>query len=406
MSPQNFQPTIIGAIIGDTIGSIYEFDNIKTTDFYMFNPRMSYTDDSIMTIAVADWILHDTSLSAEKLIETMQTYGRNFPCPMGGYGGRFSGWLNSNLPQPYKSWGNGSAMRASAVGFAFDSLEKTLDAAKRSAEVTHNHPEGIKGAQATAAAIFMARNGKSKSEIRDYISDAFDYDLARTCDDIRLAYTFNESCQDTVPEAIIAFLDSADFESAIRLAVSLGGDSDTLACITGGIAAAFYGEIPENLLNFVVAKLPKDFLKILNEFNKKYGYNKMETQQNQRITPAQIRTLQENEIFVFGSNLRGAHGGGAAHAAVCYFGAVWGQGVGLQGQSYAIPTMQGGVETIQPYVDEFITFAKEHKELKFLVTPIGCGIAGFSFEEMAPLFMDAVSVENIYLPRGFWKILG
>lgn len=252
-----------GAIAGDIIGSVYEFDNIKTTDFPLFTNESDYTDDTIMTVAVADWLLNGGDLA-----KVMQRYGREYPYPTGGYGGRFSGWLREKDPLPYNSWGNGSAMRVSAVGWMFDSLEKTLEVAKETAIVTHNHPEGIKGAQATAAAIYLARTGKSKQDIKQYIETAFSYDLGRTCDEIRPFYRFNESCQGTVPEAIIAFLDSSDFEDAIRLAVSLGGDSDTLACITGGIAEAFYG-IPEDIERQVYDKLPGTFQKVIKEFKNK-----------------------------------------------------------------------------------------------------------------------------------------
>lgn len=252
-----------GAIAGDIIGSVYEFDNIKTTDFPLFTNESDYTDDTIMTVAVADWLLNGGDLA-----KVMQRYGREYPYPTGGYGGRFSGWLREKDPQPYNSWGNGSAMRVSAVGWMFDSLEKTLEVAKETAVVTHNHPEGIKGAQATAAAIYLARTGKSKQDIKQYIETTFSYDLGRTCDEIRPFYRFNESCQGTVPEAIIAFLDSSDFENAIRLAVSLGGDSDTLACITGGIAEAFYG-IPEDIEKQVYDKLPGTFQKVIKEFKNK-----------------------------------------------------------------------------------------------------------------------------------------
>lgn len=252
-----------GAIAGDIIGSVYEFDNIKTTDFPLFTNESDYTDDTIMTVAVADWLLNGGDLA-----KVMQRYGREYPYPTGGYGGRFSGWLREKDPQPYNSWGNGSAMRVSAVGWMFDSLEKTLEVAKETAVVTHNHPEGIKGAQATAAAIYLARTGKSKQDIKQYIETTFSYDLDRTCDEIRPFYRFNESCQGTVPEAIIAFLDSSDFENAIRLAVSLGGDSDTLACITGGIAEAFYG-IPEDIEKQVSDKLPGTFQKVIKEFKNK-----------------------------------------------------------------------------------------------------------------------------------------
>lgn len=248
-----------GAIAGDIIGSVYEFDNIKTTDFPLFTNESDFTDDTIMSIAVADWLLNGGDLA-----KVMQRYGRKYPYPTGGYGGRFSGWLRAKDPQPYNSWGNGSAMRVSAVGWRFDSLEKTLEVAEESAAVTHNHPEGIKGAQATAAAIYLARIGKSKPEIKQYIESTFSYDLDRTCDEIRPNYHFDESCQGTVPEAIIAFLDSTDFEHAIRLAVSLGGDSDTLACITGGIAEAFYG-VPEDIQKEVEKMLPEEFNEIVRQ---------------------------------------------------------------------------------------------------------------------------------------------
>ena len=264
---------MLGALIGDTAGSVYEFDNIKTTDFPFFIDRSNYTDDSVMSFAVADWLLHDSSHSHPALEETMVRIARDFPCPMGGYGGGFYRWLFSGRERkPYNSWGNGSAMRVSAVGWTFDTLEETLRVAELSASITHNHPEGIKGAQATAAAIFLARNGKTKNEIKAFIEEKFGYDLRRTCDEIRPHYQFDESCQGTVPEAIIAFLDSSDFENAIRLAVSLGGDSDTLACITGGIAEAFYKEIPEEIVQQMWQRLPECFRQILKEMQARFGY--------------------------------------------------------------------------------------------------------------------------------------
>lgn len=257
---------MIGAIAGDIIGSIYEFNNIKTKKFPLFSKESSYTDDSIMTIAVADWLLHGGDLT-----KIMQNYGSKYPSPMGGYGGRFGSWLHEKNPQPYNSWGNGAAMRVSPVGWYFDSLEETLKVARETAIVTHNHPEGIKGAQAIAAAIFLARNGKSKEDIKDFVEENFGYDLNRTCNEIRPKYTFNDSCQGTVPEAIIAFLESKNFEDAIRLAVSLGGDSDTLACITGGIAEAFYKyQMPYNIIAKVNELLDADDLwEIVDEFRGK-----------------------------------------------------------------------------------------------------------------------------------------
>ncbi len=403
-------PALIGAIAGDTIGSIYEFNNTKRTDFELLQPSMNYTDDSLMTLAVADWLLNRNPQDddAHLLTNTMRYWANKYPCPMGGYGGGFHRWLLSPSPKPYNSWGNGSAMRVSAVGYAANTLEEALQLAEASAAITHNHPEGIKGAQATATAIFMARTGSSKEEIRDYVEHHFGYNLHRTCDEIRPTYQFEESCQGTVPEAMVAFFDSHDFESAMRLAVSLGGDSDTLACITGGIAAAYYNDIPQSIVDFVVNNLPTDLIEVVNRFCTRYGYKtlaKPSRHRGDRITPARITSLKPNEVFVFGSNLAGFHGGGAARIAHAKFGAIWGQGVGMQGQSYAIPTMQGGVETIKPFVDQFIDYAHQNPISRFYVTRIGCGIAGFTDEEIAPLFREAVDVENICLPTEWWELL-
>ena len=403
-------PALIGAIAGDTIGSIYEFNNIKRTDFELLQPSMNYTDDSLMTLAVADWLLqrgHQDD-DAHLLTNTMRYWASNYPCPMGGYGGGFYRWLLSPSPKPYNSCGNGSAMRVSAVGYAAETIDEALDLAKRSAEVTHNHPEGIKGAQATAAAIFMARTGSSKEEIRDYVEQHFGYNLHRTCDEIRPTYHFEASCQGTVPEAMVAFFDSHDFASAMRLAVSLGGDSDTLACITGGIAAAYYNDIPQKIVDFVVNNLPTDLVEVVNRFCTRYGYKTL-TQptrhRGDRITPARITSLKPNEVFVFGSNLAGFHGGGAAHIAHAKFGAIWGQGEGLQGRSYAIPTMEG-LESMKAAVERFTQFATQHPELRFLVTRVGCGIAGHTVREVAPLFSGCVSLDNVSLPTDFWDVLG
>lgn len=527
---------IIGAIIGDVVGSRFEFCENKTTEFALFDNCCEFTDDTVMTIAVADWLL------GRDLVESMRDWGRR--CPDRGYGGMFNRWLFSKeIQSPYNSFGNGSGMRVSPAGFYAHSLDEALDLAKKSAEVTHNHPEGIKGAQAIASAIYLARTGKDKDEIRNYIEQMFGYDLHRNCDDIRPNYIFNETCQCSCPEAIIAFLDSENYESAIRLAVSLGGDSDTIACMTGGIAAAFYG-VPDAIIEQVIKYLPYDMLEVIRKFDKitynqpcpdlqhfidaqehnyatalaevkmglktshwiwyifpqlrglgkshnseyygirdlnearKYlchpvlgsrlreiteallaiegksanqilgGIDTMKVQSSMTLfdtvcpndifcrvidkyyagvkdsrtlkmlnptsdrtrgnskmkpeyTPEFIEELQQNEIFVFGSNLDGFHGGGAARVAMRKFGAEWGQGIGLHGQSYAIPTMQGGVETIKPYVDEFIAFARIHPELTFYVTRIGCGIAGFTDNEIAPLFREAIAVENIILPKSF-----
>ena len=266
-------PMLMGTILGDIAGSIYEFDPHKSTDINIQDKRMDYTDDTIMTIAVADWILNDKRHTKKGLVERMQQWGRKYPNPMGAYGNMFSQWLRKDNPKPYNSWGNGSAMRVSAVGFAFDTLEETIKVAKICAEVTHNHPEGIRGAQATAAAIFMAKTGNSKEVIRRFITDTFGYDLNRSCDDIRPTYGFDGSCQGTVPESIIAFLDSKDYEDALRLCISLGGDADTMGAITGAIAGAYYNKMPYALYNFGMEKLPKDIQNIVGLFNSEHGHS-------------------------------------------------------------------------------------------------------------------------------------
>ena len=261
-----------GAILGDMIGSPYEFDQgDKTKDFELFDKRkrIRYTDDSAMTIAIAKAIMTagvdaDETAMKREFVAAMQDIGKRYA--QGEYGGRFSEWLKSSDPQPYGSWGNGSAMRVSSVGWFFDFLERTREVARWSAEVTHDHPEGVKGAESVASAIFMLRNGKSKEEVKQYIVDEFGYDLSRTCDEIRPSYHHVESCQETVPEAIIAFLESTGFEDAIRNAVSLGGDCDTLTCITGGMAEAFYG-VPDEFKQECISRLPEEFLEVLDQFD-------------------------------------------------------------------------------------------------------------------------------------------
>ncbi len=258
---------MIGSIAGDIIGSVYEFDPIKTKDFPLFSPFCNFTDDTVLTVAIADAILNGRSY-----LDAVREIGRRYPDS--GYGGFFLQWLYLEDSRPYNSWGNGSAMRVSPIGFAFQDEESVLKEAARTAEITHNHPEGIKGAQATALAIFLARTGRTKNEIRKAIQKRFGYDLDRTVDEIRPSYSFTESCQQTTPEAIIAFLDSTSYEDAIRNAVSLGGDSDTLACITGGIAEAFYGGIPSEIRLKVMECLSPDLWEITEQFLKKYGRKK------------------------------------------------------------------------------------------------------------------------------------
>ena len=259
-----------GAITGDMIGAPYEFDRgNKTKDFPLFGKGSHFTDDSVMTVAVAEALLdsrdkYDDEIRAA-LVASMQKWGKRYP--NAGYGGMFRKWLEAKEPKPYGSFGNGSAMRVSSAGWLFDTLEETRHIARLTAEVTHNHPEGIKGAEATASAIFMARNGSTKAEIREYITSEFGYDLSRSCDEIRPGYHHVETCQQTVPEAITAFLEGEDFEDVIRTAVSLGGDCDTLTCITGGIAEAYYG-IPDEIAEECRKRLPADILEVLDRFEK------------------------------------------------------------------------------------------------------------------------------------------
>jgi ADP-ribosylglycohydrolase len=255
---------MLGAIAGDVIGSVYEQRQIKSTVFPLFRPRSTFTDDTVMTVAVAYALMRRLDYAA-----SLKNFGRKYP--NAGYGGYFYQWIHAADSQPYYSWGNGSAMRVSPVGFAFDSVGRVLAEAEKSAAVTHNHPEGIKGARATALAVFLARTGHSKADIRQKISDRFGYDLDRTLADIRPSYSFDVSCQGSVPPAIVAFLESTDVETAIRNAISLGGDSDTLACIAGAVAHAFYRDIPEHIESEVRLRLPADLLQIIDEFRAKYG---------------------------------------------------------------------------------------------------------------------------------------
>ena len=267
---RNKEEAMYGAILGDIIGSPYEFDRgSKTKDFPFFDKGCRFTDDSVMTIAVADALLETMGQSDEgvksALINSLKRWGRKYPDA--GYGGRFRGWLFTDRTKPYNSYGNGSAMRVSSAGWLYETLEETRHAAKLTAEITHNHPEGIKGAEATAAAIFMARTGCPKTEIQSYITTEFGYDLTRTADEIRPGYKHVESCQETVPEAIIAFLEGTSFEDVIRTAVSLGGDCDTLTCIAGSVAEAFYG-VPDGLKQECRNLITRDMRKVIDRFEK------------------------------------------------------------------------------------------------------------------------------------------
>ena len=258
-----------GAILGDIIGSPYEFDRgTKTKDFPLFSPESEFTDDTVLTAAVAETFLdmdfaEDDDVTRDRLVYYIRDWVRKHP--RGDYGIRFSRWIADSRHTPYNSFGNGSAMRVSSIGWLFEDLDMTRRMARLSAAVTHNHPEGIKGADAVASAIYLARTGSTKETIKAFIREEFQYDLSRSCDEIRPDYCHVESCQETVPEAITAFLEGTGFEDVIRTAVSLGGDCDTLTCIAGSIAEAFYG-VPEELKQQCRARLTPDILEILDRF--------------------------------------------------------------------------------------------------------------------------------------------
>lgn len=282
---------MLGAVIGDIAGSVYEFSNTRDYNFEMFPAGSNFTDDTVMTMAVAEWALNNdicADIKAQtKLLESiMVDMAKNVPCPMGGYGAGFHTWLfrperlidyrtgrTASGRCPYNSWGNGSAMRTSSVGWLYDDMDTTLKVAETAASITHNHPEGIKGAQAVTAAIFMARNGASKEDIKKYITTKFHYNLDLSWEYLHDTYEWDSSCQGTVPQAIISFLSSDDFEGAIRRAVSIGGDSDTLACITGSIAEAYYKDIPEYMVSKAMSLLPVRFRKVLGMMGEKGYYS-------------------------------------------------------------------------------------------------------------------------------------
>jgi ADP-ribosylglycohydrolase len=255
---------MLGAIAGDIIGSVYEARPIKKTVFPLFHPLCRFTDDTVLTVALADSLMHGAPF-----VGLLKQYYRAYP--HAGYGGSFHQWAQSADSRPYNSWGNGSAMRVSPVGFASATLDEVLSKAQRSAEVTHDHPEGIKGAQAVASAVFLARTGQSKEQIKNYVERAFEYDLDTTLDEIRPKYDFQVSCQKSVPQAIRAFLEAVGFEDAVRKAISLGGDSDTLACMAGGIAQAFFGGVPQVITSRVYELLDVQLGNITRKFMEEFG---------------------------------------------------------------------------------------------------------------------------------------
>jgi ADP-ribosylglycohydrolase len=251
---------MLGAIAGDILGSIHEFHPIKTKNFDLLNSECVFTDDTVMTAAVADSLMNKIPY-----VESLQMWGRKYP--RAGYGGWFSKWIDSDFPKPYNSFGNGSAMRCSSVGWLFEDEGSVLEEAKKSAEVTHNHPEGIKGAQAVALGVMLCRQGSTKLEIQEKLEDLFDYDLSQTMEQVKFNYSFDVTCQGSVPQAITAFLESEDFEDAIKNAISLGGDADTQACIAGALAEAFYMKIPDQIKEFVLTRITPDILDVLHQLH-------------------------------------------------------------------------------------------------------------------------------------------
>ncbi len=415
----NLKNLLLSEAIGDIAGQPYEFYG-RTKDYAevdLLRSDNDYTDDTVCTFACAEALLHHKDMA-----ETLWCRGRDDFHR--GFGGRYAKWLMSTAVRPsYHSFGNGSAMRCSAAGFMAKTPEECIDLATQTAMPTHDHPEGIKGAVSTALAIHYALRGESKDFIRKNVLDKYYPDWSdKTYKRIKPGYYFDETCQQTVPAALICFLESLDYTDCLKLAIALGGDADTLAAIAGPIAYAFYKEMPEELVDNAKRKLPQWMFELNDEFDEYCRHavivqcqNDNYSKTNERrvyhdivrsaYTPDKLSELKQDEVFVFGSNLKGYHGGGAARVAMNRFGAIWGKGIGMQGQSYAIPTMQGGVDTIKPYVDEFVRYAKQHKENFFYVTRIGCGIAGFKDEYIAPLFWDAQFVENICLPESFATLI-
>ena len=251
---------MLGAIIGDVLGSTFEFYPMKTKKFEILDQKSHFTDDTVMTVAVADSILNEVPY-----VESLQSWGRKYP--RAGYGSWFRKWIHQEDPKPYNSFGNGSAMRCSSIGWLFDDEESVLEEAKKSAEITHNHPEGIKGAQSIALGVLMGRKGSSKEDIKEKLEDLFGYNLSQELEQIIPSYTFDSTCQGSVPQAIIAFLESEDFEDAIRSSISLGGDADTQACITGSLAEAYYKDIPDEIASFVKWRIEDDLLDVMTQFN-------------------------------------------------------------------------------------------------------------------------------------------
>ena len=404
---------IIGAIIGDIVGSTYEFAEKIPTKFKLFRSACSFTDDTVLTVAIADALLHGRSFA-----DAIEDWGNRYI--YAGFGHSFREWKKRRKNNPSatnNSKGNGCGMRVSPIGFWAKSIDEAMSLAEESAIITHNSPEGITGAQAIATAVFMAKEQRGKEEIKQFVEKTFGYDLdlsyeeiwskVNEYDNVNKMRREREWAENTCPVAIIAFLNSNSYEECIRTAISYGGDVDTIACMAGGIAAAYYG-VPQEIIDGVAPYLPQDIIDVVNEFDGLELAN--------RNTPSQIdRWVKKGHVLVYGSGveitsktktgsiLRNNEPIGYIANRKFYSRH---QIEGLVNNSYAIPTVGATVEQIKAGVERFITFAKEHPELIFLVTDIGCSKkAGFSPEEIAPMFKAVADNPNVYLPKDFREII-
>lgn len=393
---------IIGAIIGDIVGSDFEFDKRIHNKFKLFRSTCSFTDDSVLTVAIADALLHGRSFG-----DAIWDWGSRYT--YAGFGGSFRKWKQLRKSDPNAtndSKGNGSGMRATPIGFFAKSVDEAMSLAKKSAMITHNSPGGIAGAQSIAVAVFMAKEKRSKEEIRGFIEDTFGYNLHMAYDEIRRqvieldnaknTLRQREWAENTCPLAIMAFLYSTGYEDAIRKAVSYGGDVDTIACMAGGIAAAYYG-VPQHIINAAARFLPKDIIAVVNEFD---GLNL-----ENRETPAMIdRWAKRGHVLVYGSG-PSMNNESRGFLAKRRFRSM-NQLEGLCGDSYAIPTVGATLEEVKAAIGRFTEFVAGHPELEFIVTDIGCTAkAGFTPTEIAPMFKSIAAAGNVYLPGKFREVI-
>ena len=404
---------IIGAIIGDIVGSTYEFAEKIPTKFKLFRSACSFTDDTVLTVAIADALLHGRSFA-----DAIEDWGNRYI--YAGFGHSFREWKKRRKNNPSatnNSKGNGCGMRVSPIGFWAKSMDEAMSLAKESAIITHNSPEGIAGAQAIATAVFMAKEQRGKEDIKDFIETTFGYNLNLSNDEVRKfiggldsagnTHREREWAENTCPVAITAFLNSCGYEETIRTAISYGGDVDTIACMAGGIAAAYYG-VPQEIIDGVAPYLPQDIIDVVNEFDSLTLVN--------RNTPSQIdRWAKSGHILVYGSgkDFAGETKSGSllrdnepiGYIANRRFGSKH-QLEGLVGNSYAIPTVGYTIEEIGKGVERFTAFVNEHPELTFLVTNVGCSKkAGFTLAEIAPMFSCIAGNANVMLPKEFRDII-